>query len=118
MDTLSPNHAAARTGANRSNENGSALLMVILAMFIIVSLGMGASRVATTEVEVAANYQQSWSAFYAADGAAQASFGELITLSRQIGRFPEQSELDTITVQELQGTTLSNRSSKRTDPPG
>ncbi len=80
-------------------ERGSALIVALLVLFLAVSLGMSATQITSTEIELAGNYAQSWRAFYAADGVAQASFNDLIDLARSMGRFPEADQLDTLSHQ-------------------
>ena len=74
-------------------ERGSVLLVALLALLIIGTIGASMSVVSMTELEVAANFRQFWRAYYAADSAAQASFNELVNLSRSLGRFPTDAEL-------------------------
>ncbi len=89
-------------------EQGSALLLAILVLFVVTALGVSASRTATTELEVAANYESTWRAFYAADGLAHASFNELIDMGRQLGRFPDAGELSAITLPAVSEVAIDN----------
>ena len=91
-----------------TNERGSALIVTILVLLIVTTLGLSASQTASTELEVAANYESSWRAFYAADGLAQASFNELIDLGRQLGRFPDAGELAAITLPAISDITVGH----------
>ncbi len=100
----------ARPLRSAGEERGSALLMTILILLVVSVLGASASKTASTEVEVAANYESSWRAFYAADGLAQASFNELIDLGRQLGRFPDTSELSAITPPAMTDIAIGNYS--------
>lgn len=104
---MQPKTLRRSTGADR--ERGSAMLIAVLALLIIATIGISTSQVASTELEVAANYQQSWAAFYAADGAAHMSFADMIALAREVGRFPEQKELDGLPESTVRNAVIRER---------
>ena len=90
-----------------SGEAGFGLLVTLLMMLIIATLASAVARVASTEMEVVANYRGLSRAFYAADGSAQAAIDQLVTMGRQLGRFPTDAELGTIAAPVLSATALT-----------
>jgi len=90
-----------------SQEAGFGLLVTLLMVLIVATLAGATARVASTEMEVVANYRGLSRAFYGADGTAQAAVDELVTMGRQLGRFPTDAELSTVTAPSMTGTTFT-----------
>lgn len=77
-------------------ERGAALLVSLLVLLIVSTVATGMAIVASTEMEIAGNYRGATRAFYAADGAAQATVNEMVTMASALRRFPSTAELATI----------------------
>jgi hypothetical protein len=68
-------------------------------------LGGSIAYLAATDLKVSGNYENSWGAFYAADGGGRAALGELVEMTRTLGRLPTDPELATITAPDVPGMT-------------
>jgi hypothetical protein len=79
-----------------SKQAGTALLMILIAMFAIGLMSMVIAQVATTELAITANIAAGTKSFLPADGASQVLLRDLISMSRSLGRFPTDAELATI----------------------
>jgi Tfp pilus assembly protein PilX len=88
-------------------EDGMALLITMLALFIVALTGIVISRIAQTEIEIAGNYRSVNRAFYAADGGAEYGLNELLELGRAKARFPTAAEMAAIAAPALAGIDYS-----------
>jgi Tfp pilus assembly protein PilX len=104
---------AERSGQRREaasllgGEDGMALLITMLALFIVALTGIVISRIAQTEIEIAGNYRSVNRAFYAADGGAEYGLNELLELGRAKARFPTAAEMAAIAAPALAGIDYS-----------
>jgi len=89
------------------NQQGTVLLMILLALFAIGLMSMVVAQVATTEIAITANITASQQTFLPADGASQVLLRDLINMSRSLGRFPTDAELATINAPPYNNVTLS-----------
>jgi hypothetical protein len=62
-----------------ADENGLALLVVIMAMLLVGALGSALILAAVSEAAIASNFQSSSEALYAADAAAERALAELLS---------------------------------------
>ncbi|HEX9698298.1 MAG TPA: PilX N-terminal domain-containing pilus assembly protein [Acidobacteriota bacterium] len=104
-DTCSP---AREKLALRPDQQGAVLVFVLLTMLIMATIGAAAVQVALTETSLAANYRDSWRAYYAAEGTAGSTLGEVTDLVRSLGRLPTEAELGLIEPPVINGTELSD----------
>jgi hypothetical protein len=81
--------------------------MILLSLFAIGLMSMVVAQVATTEIAITANLTASQRTFLPADGASQVLLGDLISMSRALGRFPTDAELATISAPPYNNVTLS-----------
>ena len=65
-------------------------------VMIVGLLAVSMTTSATIDLDAAANYRSRSRAFLGADSVVQAYFHEVLVISRQLGRFPTQAELDAI----------------------
>src|SRR5512134_2814747 len=64
------------------NEQGTALIIALLSMMLLTALGATVIMVSNTENRIAANYQNSQEALYAADAAAERVVQDLLMIPR------------------------------------
>ncbi len=105
-----------RAGKSWRGEEGMALLITMLALFMITLTGMVIARISATEIEVTGHYQSSTRAFFAADGGAEYGLNELLTMGRSMSRHPTTSELSTISVPPLPGSSFTTFTVDLTGP--
>src|ERR1700732_810772 len=55
-------------GNNRNNERGIALLIVLMALFLVAAIGMGMIYMSNTETTINANYRDTQLAFFSMRG--------------------------------------------------
>ena len=75
-------HTTQRLRARMSNQDGSALVIALLAMMLLTALGAGVVMVSTTESRIAGNYRDSQEALYAADAAVERVVQDLLLVPR------------------------------------
>ena len=68
-------------------EGGTALLMMLIALFAIGLMAMVIAQVASTELAITANITAGTTAFLPADGASQVLLRDVISMARSLGRF-------------------------------
>lgn len=102
-----PPYARAHFGYGARAEQGTVLLMILLALFAIGLMSMVVAQVASTEVAITANITASQQTFLPADGASQVLLRDLINMSRSLGRFPTDAELGTITAPSYNNVNLT-----------
>lgn len=78
------------------SETGSVAIYVLFVTLIVGLLAVSMTTSATIDLDAAANYRSRSRAFLGADSVVQAYFHEVLVISRQLGRFPTQAELDAI----------------------
>ncbi|MFQ5742750.1 MAG: PilX N-terminal domain-containing pilus assembly protein [Acidobacteriota bacterium] len=105
-----------RVSRRHVREEGTVLIVVLLALMIMALIGMVIARTATTEVELAGNYRGGNHAFYAADGGAEVGLNELLDLGRQLGRFPTNAELASVSPPPLSGASYTQFSIQTQGP--
>ncbi len=88
-------------------EQGTALLMILLSLLTIGLMSMVVAQVAATEIAISANLTAAERSFLPADGASQVLLRDLMAMSRSLGRFPTDAELDTITAPSFTHVTLT-----------
>ncbi len=71
-----------RLRARMSNQDGSALVIALLAMMLLTALGAATVMVSTTETRIAGNYRDSQEALYAADAAVERVVQDLLLVPR------------------------------------
>ena len=77
---------ASRHGSAPSAEAGTALLMILIALFAIGLMSMVIAQVATTELAITANITAGTRSFLPADGASQVLLRDVVNMSRSLGR--------------------------------
>jgi hypothetical protein len=102
-----PAQPARRLAPAGRDERGAALIFVLLTLLIMATIGAAAVQVAVTETSLAANYRETWRAYYAAEGSAESTLGEVADLVRSLGRLPTDAELALIEPPVIDGTTLT-----------
>lgn len=65
-----------------SNEEGSALIIALMAMMLLTALGAAVVMVSTSETRIAGNYRDSQEALYAADAAVERVVQDLLLVPR------------------------------------
>jgi hypothetical protein len=91
-----------------TDSHGSVLLVAVLILMAASLVGGSIAYLAATDLEVSSNYENGWRAFYAADGGGRAAFGELVEMTRTMGRFPTDAELTTIAAPAITGMTYED----------
>jgi hypothetical protein len=76
MDTMQ------RLRARLSNQDGSALIIALMAMMLLTALGAAVVMVSSTETRIAGNYRDSQEALYAADAAVERVVQDLLLIPR------------------------------------
>jgi type IV pilus assembly PilX-like protein len=71
-----------RFRARLANEQGTALIIALMAMMLLTALGAAVVMVSTTETKIAANYRNSSEALYAADAATERVVEDLLLIPR------------------------------------
>lgn len=71
-----------RLRARLSNQEGSALIIALMAMMLLTALGAAVVMVSTTETRIAGNYRDSQEALYAADAAVERVVQDLLLVPR------------------------------------
>lgn len=71
-----------RFRARLANEQGTALIIALMAMMLLTALGAAVVMVSTTETHIAGNYRNSAEALYAADAAAERVVEDLLLIPR------------------------------------
>jgi len=71
-----------RFHARLVNEQGTALIIALMAMMLLTALGAAVVMVSTTETHIAANYRNSAEALYAADAATERVVEDLLQIPR------------------------------------
>lgn len=71
-----------RLHARLSNQDGSALIIALMAMMLLTALGATVVMVSTTETRIAGNYRDSQEALYAADAAVERVVQDLLQIPR------------------------------------
>ena len=71
-----------RFRARLGNEQGTALIIALLAMMLLTALGAAVVMVSSTETHIAANYRNSAEALYAADAATERVVEDLLLIPR------------------------------------
>ena len=94
-------------GDTAPSEGGTALLMVLIALFAIGLMSMVIAQVATTELAITANITAGTRSFLPADGASQVLLRDVINMSQSLGRFPTDAELTSIAAPAFNNATLS-----------
>ncbi len=88
-------------------EQGTVLLMILLSLLAIGLMSMVVAQVAATEIAITANIAAAERSFFPADGASQVLLRDLMEMSRSLGRFPTDAELDTIAAPSFTHVTLT-----------
>lgn len=88
-------------------EEGMALLITMLALFMITLTGMVIARIAATEIELTGHYRSASQAFFAADGGAEYGLNELLTMGRSMSSHPTSGDLSSITVPPLSDSNFT-----------
>jgi hypothetical protein len=65
-----------------SNDEGSALIIALMAMMLLTALGAAVVMVSTTETRISGNYRDSQAALYAADAAVERVVQDLLLIPR------------------------------------
>lgn len=81
--------------------------MILLSLLAIGLMSMVVAQVASTEIAITANITAAERSFFPADGASQVLLRDLMEMSRSLGRFPTDAELDTITAPSFTHVTLT-----------
>ncbi len=81
--------------------------MILLSMLTISLMSMVVAQVAATEIAISANLTAAERSFLPADGASQVLLRDLMEMSRSLGRFPTDAELDTIIAPSFTHVTLT-----------
>ncbi len=76
---MTANH---RAGGGFANENGTALIIALMAMMLLTALGAAVVMVSRTETAIANNYRNSQEALYAADAAIDRVVQDLLMVPR------------------------------------
>jgi hypothetical protein len=71
-----------RLRARLSNQEGSALIIALMAMMLLTALGAAVVMVSSTETRIAGNYRNSQEALYAADAAVERAMQDLLLVPR------------------------------------
>jgi hypothetical protein len=71
-----------RLRARLSNQDGSALIIALMAMMLLTALGAAAVMISNTETKIAGNFRDSEEALYAADAAAERVVQDLLLIPR------------------------------------
>ncbi len=71
-----------RLHARLSNQEGSALIIALMAMMLLTALGAAVVMVSTSETRIAGNYRDSQEALYAADAAVERVVQDLLLVPR------------------------------------
>lgn len=71
-----------RVRARLSNQEGSALIIALMAMMLLTALGAAVVMVSTSETRIAGNYRDSQEALYAADAAVERVVQDLLLVPR------------------------------------
>ncbi|MFQ5744341.1 MAG: hypothetical protein ACE5HV_12245 [Acidobacteriota bacterium] len=95
------------SGAGERSEAGTALLMILLAMFAIGLMSMVVAQVASTELTIISNITAGTASFMPADGASQVLLRDLVNMARSLGRFPTDAELATISAPPFSSVNLT-----------
>jgi len=74
--------ARQRPGARFANEDGTALIVALMAMMLLTALGAAVVMVSRTETAIANNYRNSQEALYAADAAIDRVVQDLLMVPR------------------------------------
>lgn len=98
-----------RFRARLANEQGTALIIALMAMMLLTALGAAVVMVSTTETHIAGNYRNSTEALYAADAATERVVEDLLLI-------PRWNDILTGTVQS--GFVDGNMTSSKTLPGG
>ncbi|MCH7823276.1 MAG: hypothetical protein IH849_00615 [Acidobacteria bacterium] len=96
-----------RAGKSWRGEEGMALLITMLALFMIALTGMVIARIAATEIELTGHYRSASQAFFAADGGAEYGLNELLTMGRSMSSHPTSGDLSSITVPPLSDSNFT-----------
>ncbi len=96
------------TACCRAGERGTTLLIMLLMLLMISAIGIGTMQVASTEIKMAHHHRQLWRASLAADGVARVTFRELVELTRSLGRFPSDAELQLIEAPSIDGIEVTS----------
>ena len=98
-----------RFRARLANEEGTALIIALMAMMLLTALGAAVVMVSTTESHIAGNYRNSTEALYAADAATERVVEDLLLI-------PRWNDILTGTVQS--GFVDGNMTAQKTLPGG
>ena len=71
-----------RLHARLANEQGTALIIALMAMMLLTALGAAVVMVSNTEIKIAGNYRNSQEALYAADAAVERVVQDLLLIPR------------------------------------
>ncbi|MEN3336586.1 MAG: PilX N-terminal [Acidobacteriota bacterium] len=71
-----------RLRSRLSNQDGSALIIALMAMMLLTALGAAVVMVSTTETRISGNYRDSQEALYAADAAVERVVQDLLLIPR------------------------------------
>src|SRR5262245_6914432 len=71
-----------RLHARLANEQGTALIIALMAMMLLTALGAAVVMVSNTETKIAMNYRNSTEALYAADAAVERVVEDLLLIPR------------------------------------
>src|SRR3954451_7722531 len=71
-----------RLRSRLSNQEGSALIIALMAMMLLTALGAAVVMVSNTETHIAGNYRNSQEALYAADAAVERVVQDLLLIPR------------------------------------
>ena len=71
-----------RIGARLTNQDGTALIIALMAMMLLTALGAATIMVSRTETMIASNYRNSQEALYAADAALERVVQDLLMVPR------------------------------------
>lgn len=93
--------------AGVTSQQGTVLLMILMSLFAIGLMSMVVAQVATTEISISANLTAAQQTFLPADGASQLLLGDLIDMTRTLGRFPTDNELDAIPAPSFSSVNLT-----------
>ncbi len=96
-----------RQAPGLASDQGTVLLMILMSLFAIGLMAMVVAQVATTEIAISANLTAAQQTFLPADGASRLLLRDLISMTRTLGRFPSDIELDAISAPAFSGVTLT-----------
>ncbi len=104
-------------GTDPARQQGTVLLMILLSLFAVGLMSMVVAQVATSEIAISANIAAAQQTLLPADGASQVLVRDLVSMTRALGRFPTDVELDTIPAPSFSGVNLTSFEAYADGPP-